>query len=585
MTEAIQTPPPRLPAAGGTGPRGGGGPGKDRMTGSGSLGRFTPLLGLSLLIAGLFAVPIVSVIGSIFAEGQGTWAHLAETVLPRYLWNTVWLVLGVGLGVSVIGVTTAWLITMCRFPGRRIFEWAMILPLAVPAYVMAYAYTDFLQFSGPLQSLLRELTGWTREDYWFPSVRSLGGSITMLSLVLYPYVYLLARTAFLEQSVCALEVSRTLGCSAWGSFFRIALPLARPAIAAGTTLALMETLADYGTVAFFGVQTFTTGIVRAWISFGDRIAAAQLATSLLGFVFLVLLLERWSRGRARYHHTSSRYQKLPGYKLRGLRAGLAALACGLPLLLGFLLPAGILLDLLLQVEGPLFGRRFLDLVQNSFTLAALTAVLAVVLAVIMTYAVRLSPGALGAFAIRFASLGYAIPGIVIAIGILIPFATLDNAIDAWMRRSFGVSTGLLLTGGIAALVFAYLVRFLAVSLNTVDASLSKIRPSMEDAARSLGEGPTGTVLRVHAPLMFGGLLSAGLLVFVDVMKELPATLVMRPFNFDTLAVQAYNFASDERLAESALPALAIVAVGILPVILLSRAISRARPGSGMPARS
>ncbi len=571
MTEAVETPTPPLPG------RGGPVAGKARATGTG-LGRFGPLLGLSLLIAALFAVPIVSVVGSVFAQGQGTWAHLAETVLPRYVWSTVWLVLGVGLGVSTIGVTTAWLITMCRFPGRRVFEWAMILPLAVPAYVMAYAYTDFLQFSGPLQSLIRELTGWSRQDYWFPSVRSLGGAITMLSLVLYPYVYLLARTAFLEQSVCALEVSRTLGCSAWGSFYRVALPLARPAIAAGTALALMETLADYGTVSFFGVQTFTTGIVRAWISFGDRIAAGQLATSLLGFVLVVLLLERWSRGRARYHHTSNRYQNLPGYKLKGFRAGLASLACALPLLLGFLLPAAILLDLLSELEGGIFSPRFFDLALNSFTLAALTAVLAVVLAVVMTYAVRLSPGTLGAFAIRFASLGYAIPGIVIAVGVLIPFAMLDNAVDAWMRRSFGVSTGLLLTGGIAALVFAYLVRFLAVSLNTVDASLGKIRPSMEDAARSLGEGPIGTLLRVHAPLMFGGLLAAGLLVFVDVMKELPATLVMRPFNFDTLAVQAYNYASDERLAESALPALTIVVVGILPVILLSRAISRARPG-------
>ena len=571
MTDTIHSPVPPLP-----GDRDGG-IGQTRSAAAGQ-GRTRALVAASLLIAALFAVPVVSVVGSIFAEGQGTWAHLADTVLPRYLTNTLWLVLGVGLGVSVIGVGTAWLITMCRFPGRRVFEWAMVLPLAVPAYVMAYTYTDFLQFSGPLQAGLRELTGWTRQDYWFPSIRSLGGAVTMLSLVLYPYVYLLARNAFLEQSVCALEASRTLGCNAWGSFFRVALPLARPAIAAGTALALMETLADYGTVSFFGVQTFTTGIVRAWISFGDRIAAAQLSSALLGVVLVIFLLERWSRGRARYHHTTNRYQNLPGYKLRGTRAAAAMLACGLPLLLGFLLPAALLIDMLGEQDSSLISSRFLDLVLNSFTLAAVTAALAVVLAIVMTYAVRLSPGPLGAFANRVVSLGYAVPGIVIAVGVLIPFALFDNAVDAWMRETLGISTGLLLTGSIASLVFAYLVRFLAVSVNTVEASLSKIRPSMDDAARSLGEGPIGTLLRVHAPIMFGGLVSAGLLVFVDVMKELPATLVMRPFNFDTLAVQAYNFASDERLVESALPALTIVAVGVVPVILLSRAIARSRPG-------
>ena len=573
MTDALQSPVPPLP----------GGPPSEDAGQASSLrgwppGRRSGLLGISILVAALFSIPVASVVGSVFFESQGTWEHLAETVLPRYLWNTLWLVLGVGVGVSSIGVTAAWLITMCRFPGRVLFEWAMILPLAVPAYVMAYTYTDFLQFSGPLQSALRELTGWSYGDYWFPQIRSLGGAIAMLSLVLYPYVYLLARTAFLEQSVCALEVSRTLGCSAWRSFFRVALPLARPAIAAGTALALMETLADYGTVSFFGVQTFTTGIVRSWISFGDRVAAAQLASALLGVVLAVILLERWSRGRARYHHASNRYQQLPGYRLKGPRALLASLACALPLILGFLLPAGLLVSMLREQEGPLISQRFLDLALNSFTLAAVTAGLAVLLAVVMTYAARLSPGKLGSLANRVASLGYAVPGIVIAVGVLIPFALFDNALDAWMRQVFGISTGLLLTGGIAALVFAYLVRFLAVSLNTVEASLAKIRPSMDDAARSLGEGALGTMLRVHTPIMFGGLLAAGLLVFVDVMKELPATLVMRPFNFDTLAVQAYNFASDERLVESAAPALAIVLVGVLPVVVLSRAIAKSRPG-------
>jgi iron(III) transport system permease protein len=532
----------------------------------------------ALAIAALFAVPVMSVLVHLAMPGNGIWRHLAGTVLPGYLANTFLLALGVGLGVPVIGAGCAWLVTMCRFPGRKLFEWALILPLAVPAYVMAYTYTDFLQFTGPVQSLLRDLTGWAPRGYWFPEIRSVGGAVVMLVLVLYPYAYMLSRAAFLEQSVCALEVSRTLGCGPWRSFFRVALPLARPAIAAGTALALMETLADYGTVSFFGVPTFTTGIVRAWISLGDRVAAAQLASALLGFVFVVLLLERWSRGRARYHHTSSRYQRLPGYRLAGWKAALATLACALPLTFGFLLPAAILLVMSIEAGDTQFGARFLHLAANSFTLASVTALLAVALALVMAYGQRLHPNRWAMLANRVAGMGYAVPGTVIAVGVLIPFARLDNALDAWLRANLGISSGLILTGSIAALVFAYLVRFLAVSLHTVEASLGKIRPTMDDAARSLGKGPGDTLVQVHAPLMWGSLLTAGLVVFVDVMKELPATLVMRPFNFDTLAVQAYNLASDERLTEASTASLAIVAVGILPLLLLSRAIARSRPG-------
>ncbi|MEQ8357349.1 MAG: iron ABC transporter permease [Kiloniellaceae bacterium] len=538
-----------------------------------------PLTWLSILVAGLFLIPVVSVLLSLFQTGDGTWSHLASTVLPRYLANTAILVAGVGIGVPVIGAGTAWLVTMCRFPGSRLFEWALILPLAVPAYVMAYAYTDFLQPAGPVQSLLREVTGLTYREYWFPEIRSLGGAVSMLTLVLYPYAYMLSRTAFLDQSVCALDVSRTLGCGPWSAFFRVALPLARPAIIAGTALALMETLADFGTVSFFGVPNFTTGIVRAWISFGDRTTASQLSSVLLIFVFLVIFLEVRSRGQARFHHATDRYQRLPGQRLRGVAAAGAFLACFLPLLLGFLLPAGVLLTMALAAGDQTFGQRYLELVGNSITVATVTALLAVGLATLMAYGRRLQVGTTVYFANRLAAMGYAIPGTIIAVGVLVPFAAFDNALDGWLRAVFGVSSGLLLTGSIAALVFAYLVRFLAVSLNTVDAGLEKIRPSMDDAARALGSPPLGTLARVHAPMMWPSLLTAGLVVFVDVMKELPATLVMRPFDFDTLAVQAHNFAADERLTEAATPALTIVAVGIPPVILLSRAIARGRPGS------
>ena len=540
---------------------------------------------LSVAVAGLFLVPVASVLFSLTQSGGGTWSHLAATVLPSYLFNTAVLVAGVGIGVPVIGAGTAWLVTMCRFPGRRIFEWALILPLAVPAYVMAYAYTDFLQPAGPVQSLLRELTGLAYHDYWFPEVRSLGGAVAMLVLVFYPYAYMLSRAAFLDQSVCALDVSRTLGCGPWASFFRVALPLARPAIIAGTALALMETLADFGTVSFFGVPNFTTGIVRAWLAFGDRTTAGQLSSILLIFVFLVLLLETRSRGKARFHHATNRYQKLPGRRLTGAAAAAAFLACLLPLLLGFLLPAAVLLAMAIAAGDQQFGARYLELVGNSVILAAVTALLAVGLATLMAYGRRLQDSAAVQVANRLAAMGYAIPGTIIAVGVLVPFAAFDNALDAWLRARFGLSSGLLLTGSIAALVFAYLVRFLAVSLNTVEAGLGKIRPSMDDAARALGARPLAMLARVHAPMMWPTLLTAGLMVFVDVMKELPATLVMRPFDFDTLAVQAHNFAADERLTEAATPALTIVAVGIPPVILLSRAIARGRPGRRPPRAS
>jgi iron(III) transport system permease protein len=539
--------------------------------------RFSPLLTFSLLVALLVGMPIASVLLNVFSSGTGeTWTHLASTVLPEYVGNTLWLCLGVGFGVTVVGVVTAWLTAMHDFPGRRVFEWALVLPLAMPAYVLAYVYTDFLQFVGPLQTLLRETFGWSKGDYWFPEVRSLGGAVTMFVFVLYPYVYMIARAAFMERASGMLEAARTLGVGAWASFFRVSLPLARPAVAAGTALALMETLADYGTVSYFAVQTFTTGIYRAWFSLGDRVAAAQLAAVLLGFVVLLLALEHVSRGRARFHNTTGRNRPLSGRRLSGWRAVAAFSICALPLIVGFLLPGGLLLRLSLAEAETQYGERFLMLARNSFVLAGVTAVCAVMLALLLAYAARQSKGLLARGLNRAVGLGYAVPGSVIAVGVLIPVTRLDNLIAASWQSAFGSNPGLLLTGGIAALVSAYLVRFLAVALQTVGASLSKITPSMDDAAKSLGCSQSETLRRVHMPLLRGSLFTAGLLVFVDVMKELPATLVMRPFNFDTLATQTYTLASDERLAEASTAALAIVAVGIVPLIALSRQIARSR---------
>lgn len=543
-----------------------------------------PLNLAALAVAALTVVPVASVLVNVFTPAPSdAWSHLAETVLPDYIVNTLWMIAGVAAGVISIGVTTAWLVTMHDFPGRRMLEWALILPLAMPAYVMAYAYTDFFQFTGPVQTWLREVTGWGPHDYWFPDVRSLGGAVAMFAFTLYPYVYLLARTAFLERSAVMLEAARTLGHGPWSCFFRVSLPMARPAVVAGTALALMEAVADYGTVAYFGVPTFTTGIFRAWFSMGDRVVAAQLAASLLGFVLLIMLMERWSRGRARFYNTAQREKAHQRRRLCGVQGAAATFACVMPLVFGFLLPGGILMHLAVADNGLHLGSRFFTLAGNSLTLAAVTAVLAVMLSLLLAYNARLHSGPLARSLNRLVSLGYAVPGIVIAVGVLIPLARFDNALDAWMRVTFGISTGLLLTGTMTALVYAYLVRFLSAAMHTVEAGLAQVRPSMDDAARSLGVGPWETLLRIHAPMLARSLLTAGLLVFVDVMKELPATLVMRPFDLDTLATQVYNLAADERLAEAAMPSLAIVAVGLVPLIIVARQIARTAQPAGVSA--
>ncbi|MFM9969999.1 MAG: ABC transporter permease [Burkholderiales bacterium] len=527
-------------------------------------------IGVSVLLV----APIAAVVGKSFATGEGAWQHLASTVLPEYISSTLWLVAGVAVGVIILGVSSAWLVANYRFPCSRVLEWILVLPLAVPAYVVAYAYTDFLQFAGVVQSSLRAATGWGAGEYWFPEIRSLGGAVLVFTAVLYPYVYLLARTAFLEQSKSLLQAGRLLGQGPFGVFFRIALPLARPAIAAGTALALMETLADFGTVSYFSVQTFTTGIYRAWLSMGDLTAAAQLSTALLALVLVILAAERWNRGRARHYDAHS--GQPASIVLRGAGAWLAFLFCLVGPLLGFILPMAILGYRVASEPGQLFTARFLSLAVNSFTLAGITAVAAVALALLLAYAGRLAPTKLVRIANRFAGLGYAVPGAIIAVGILVPVARFDNLFADWLQARFGLEVGLLFTGSVLALVYAYLVRFLAVALQTVEAGLAKIRPSMEDAARALGYSPTRVLASVHAPMLLPSLLTAGLIVFVDVMKELPATFAMRPFNFDTLAVQAYHYASDERLAQAAAASLAIVAVGLIPVVLLTRAMIKNR---------
>lgn len=530
-------------------------------------------------------MPVLSVAANVLSGGTGgTWSHLAATVLGEYVATTVVLVVGVGLGTTLLGVALAWAVTHLDFPGRRTLEWALVLPLAMPAYVLAYAWTDVLQAAGPVQSALREATGWRVRDYWFPDVRSTGGAVAMLVLVLYPYVYLLVRVAFLERGMAVVEAGRSLGLGPWRAFGRIALPIARPALVAGVALVLMETLADYGTVSYFGVQTFTTGIYRAWFSLGDRTAAAQLSVALLLAVVAVLAVERATRGRARYAVDATRRKPAEGLRLRGVRAACAVAGCAAPLLLGFVVPALVLVDMAVAREADLAFARLGELARHSVVLGGAAAAVAVVVAVAIAYARRIEPSPAVRAAHGIAALGYAVPGSVIAVGTLIPLGGIDRAVAAALHAATGVQPGLLLTGTIVALVYAIVVRTLAPALQTIDSTLGRITPHMDDAARSLGLAPSETLRRVHLPLMRPGVLAAALLVFIDAMKELPATLVLRPFGFDTLATEAYRLASDERLAEAAVPSLAIVLVGVVPLVLLGREIARSRARPGRRAR-
>ncbi|MBL6927607.1 MAG: iron ABC transporter permease [Rhodospirillales bacterium] len=535
----------------------------------------------TVAIALIVTLPILAVGYVGLTPSDDIWSHLVSTVLPGYVWTTLQLMALVGVGTFIIGVGSAWVVSTCRFPGKRVFEWAMLLPMAMPAYIIAYVYTDILEYAGPVQAMLREFFGWTtKREYWFPEIRSLGGAASMMTLVLYPYVYLLSRAAFMEQSVCVLEASRVLGRGPWRSFFSVALPLARPAIVIGLSLVLMETLNDFGTVDFFAVGTFTLGIYDVWLNMNNIAGAAQLAGVLLLFVAFLVLSERFGRRKQKFHHTTSKYKALPGYQLTGARAVLATAGCALPVLLGFALPAAVLASYAAIHFDDAANAEVLRHAGNSLLLSTIAATIAVAIGIFMAYAVRLRGEAVLKVMVRLASLGYAVPGSVLAVGIMVSLGAFDNGVDAYMRETFGISTGLLLSGTIAAVTFGYLVRFLALSFGTVEASLGKITPSMDGASRSLGHGTFSTLRRIHLPLIRGSMLTAVMLVFVDCMKELPITVILRPFNFHTLATYVHQFASDEQLGEASLAALAIVGFGVLPVIALSIAISKARPGHG-----
>jgi iron(III) transport system permease protein len=517
----------------------------------------------------LISLPILALIGSWLewnAASAQVLNELSQTVLPDYLLTSVLLCAGVALGVTVLGLSTAAAVTLFKFPGQSFFEWALLLPMAMPAYVVAYAYTDFFQFSGLLQTFIRST--WALEGRVFPEIRSLGGAIFVFSLTLYPYVYLLARTALSERASHLMEAARLLGAPLYRRISEVALPLARPAVAAGVALALMETLADFGVSSYFGIQTFTAGVYKAWLIMDNRIAAAQLATLLLVVVLILLQLEKQAQARLRFtssNTNSANSREAQPAELSQLSGLLIAAWCGLLVFLGFVLPIMLMLKPLLMSDTIIPWQRFLEWSYNSLRLGGITALLAVGFSLLIAFSLRNKADFFARFISQLVGLGYAIPGAVVVVGLLLPFT--------WIQKQWPEThVGFWITASILGLVWAYLVRFCAVALQSIQSGYARIPHSLDDSARTLGVTGLALLSRVHAPLLKRSVFAAALLVFVDVMKELPATLVLRPFNTDTLAVVAFQLARDERLGEAALPSLALVLVGLIPVLLLSRAM-------------
>ena len=526
----------------------------------------------ALVAVALTTLPLVVVMFGVLGRGSEMWGHLVDTVLLVYVGNSLILMLGVGALALVIGLAPAWLVSAYDFPGRRTFEWALVLPLAIPTYIIAYTYAGVFEYDSLLPSALSAL--WPGMEVWRirVAVMSREGAMVMMALVLYPYVYVIARASFLRQSRTVLEMARTLGRGPWDSFFRVALPMARPAVAGGLTLVLMEVLNDYGAVKYFGIPTFTTGIFRAWFPLNDPIAAMRLAGILLLFVFTLIIFERMQRGRARFDDGVRGYRPAVRQKLGGRGRWLAASVCLLPLLFGFLVPVAQLVTWVGHAGSGALDARFVRLILNSFSLALTAALLAVMGALLIGYAARLSPTPLLRLASKVSVLGYSIPGAVVAVGVFTAFVGMDRRLNGFMTAAFDTPTGLLLSGGLVALIFAYVVRFLAVALNPIESGFKRLCGNLDETSRSLGVSPLKTLWKVDLPLLRGTLISAGLLVFVDVLKELPLTLILRPFNFNTLATRAFQLATDEQLARSAVPALLIIAVGLVPVIVLNKLI-------------
>jgi iron(III) transport system permease protein len=527
----------------------------------------------------LLALPMVVVGLGLFSPSGRTWGHLASTVLPDYLLNTLLLGLGVGGATLVVGVATAWLVETCAFPGRRVFEWALILPLAVPAFVAAYTYSGMFDVAGPLQAAVRGLVPGLEGEFLHLDVMGLGPMVLVFALVLYPYVYLTARASFARQSRTLLEASRMLGCSHAGAFLRVGLPMARPAVAVGVALVLLEVLNDYGAVTYYGVPTFTTGIFRAWFGLGDLDAALRLSASLMAVVLLLLVLERLQRGSARFDAGGGTDRPVRRRRLRGARKWGAWAACGVPVALGFAIPVLQLGYWAVRTGGAVVDGGFLRTAAHSFTLAGGAAAVCVVLGLHLAYAVRLQRSRASVLLSRVAVLGYSVPGAVIAVGVLVLVSWADGAMSGLPGTAPGALSGVLLAGTVLALVYGYAVRFMAIAFSTVESGFDRVCVDQDEAARTLGASPLATLARVDVPLLKGTLAAAAVLVFVDVVKELPLTLILRPFGFDTLATTAFQMAMDEQVAESASAALLLIGTGVLPVAVLDRLVRRGEGGA------
>lgn len=525
----------------------------------------------AVLVAGLVLMPVMSVVWLALNPTDNIWPHLLSSVMPRYFGNTVALAVGTGLLAAAMGTGAAWLVSMYDFPGRGVLQWLLLLPLAVPAYIGAYALADFLDYSGPVQIALRGWFGWeTARDYWFPRIRSLEAAIVVLASALYPYVYLLTRAALHEQSGSAYEVARALGTGPWGLFARVGLPLARPAIVAGSAIAMMEAVADYGVVSYFGVQTLNTGIFTTWLERRNAGGAAQIACAMLGIIVLLSLWERFARRNARYHQSARQPRPIQRQRLRALPGVLATLACTLPFAMGFVLPVGVIATYALAYPQGWVSPGLVRAAWHTVSLGGIAAVLTVLMALIMVYGTRLSGRALPRLLMPVTTIGYAAPGAVLAVGLLIPLAALDHRVaDGWLAVT-GTDPGLILTGTGTAIVLAYLVRFFAIGQGAIDAAFTRVPPSLPMAARSLGRDNAGVLRAVYLPMMRGSVGAALLLVFVDCVKELPATLLLRPFNFETLATRTHERASLEDLGNAAPAALLVMAVGLAAVALLAR---------------